>query len=203
MQRVVGSHRLTIIERGTGTPSLLFLHYFAGSSASWSDVMSQLQETAHCIAPDLPGFGDSDPIADPKLGHHVIVFMHQVMAVHHVLALIRTFPRVSVYGPTKLSNHPNRFKIIQQKYVFPSALVRTGRQSVAIDHLQIHKVNVYRMHPTCARIHEVSDLDRPRLRIGIDPLLVPGFIVDFPLVAVALKSKRAGGNCLTWRDLID
>ena len=67
MQRVVGSHRLTIIERGTGTPSLLFLHYFAGSSASWSDVMSQLQETAHCIAPDLPGFGDSDPIADPTI----------------------------------------------------------------------------------------------------------------------------------------
>ncbi len=56
--------QLNIIERGKGTPSLIFLHYFGGSSASWSEVITQLQETAHCIAPDLPGFGESEPIVE-------------------------------------------------------------------------------------------------------------------------------------------
>ena len=78
MQRAVSGHRLTLIERGAGTPSLLFLHYFAGSSASWSEVMSHLQQTAHCIALDLPGFGDSEPIDDRTVEAAAVVIAEMI-----------------------------------------------------------------------------------------------------------------------------
>ncbi|MCY7322787.1 MAG: alpha/beta hydrolase [Phormidesmis sp. CAN_BIN36] len=66
------------MERGKGTPSLIFLHYFAGSSASWSEVITQLQETTHCIAPDLPGFGDSEPIAERTIEAIAVVIAEMI-----------------------------------------------------------------------------------------------------------------------------
>ncbi len=64
MQRTVQNTQLNVLEHGEGSPSLVFLHYFAGSSASWSEVIAQLQKTAHCVVVDFPGFGDSQPIAE-------------------------------------------------------------------------------------------------------------------------------------------
>ncbi len=78
MQRIICDRQLNIIERGTGTPSLIFLHYFAGSSASWSEVITQLQETAHCIAPDLPGFGDSEPISERTVEAIAVVIAEMI-----------------------------------------------------------------------------------------------------------------------------
>lgn len=45
-------------------PSLVFLHYFGGSSASWTEVIAPLADDYHCIAPDLRGFGASDDSAE-------------------------------------------------------------------------------------------------------------------------------------------
>lgn len=50
---------------GTGEVALVFLHYFGGSSNSWSKVISELSYNFRCIAIDLPGFGNSLEI--PKL----------------------------------------------------------------------------------------------------------------------------------------
>ena len=63
MQRIVNRTRLNVLEQGEGNPSWVFLHYFGGSSNSWTEVIAQLQHEFHCIALDLPGFGDSEPIA--------------------------------------------------------------------------------------------------------------------------------------------
>lgn len=41
-------------------PSLVFLHYFGGSSRSWTEVIEKLESDFHCVAPDLRGFGESN-----------------------------------------------------------------------------------------------------------------------------------------------
>lgn len=63
MPRIVNRTRLNVLEQGEGNLSLVFLHYFGGSSNSWTEVIAQLQHEVHCIALDLPGFGDSEPLA--------------------------------------------------------------------------------------------------------------------------------------------
>lgn len=51
--------RLHFIDVGKGEVALVFLHYFGGSSNSWSKVIAELSHTFRCIAIDLPGFGNS------------------------------------------------------------------------------------------------------------------------------------------------
>ncbi|MDQ6787532.1 MAG: alpha/beta hydrolase [Acidobacteriota bacterium] len=60
---------LNILEAGTnnynkGRPSLVFLHYFGGSSLSWTETITALADDYHCIAPDLRGFGVSEASAE-------------------------------------------------------------------------------------------------------------------------------------------
>jgi 3-oxoadipate enol-lactonase len=43
--------------------AIILLHYFGGSSREWRPVMERLATTRSCIAVDLPGFGDSPPLA--------------------------------------------------------------------------------------------------------------------------------------------
>ena len=46
-------------ERGTGDPALLFLHHFGGSARQWKEVISDLAGEHHCVAADMPGFGEA------------------------------------------------------------------------------------------------------------------------------------------------
>lgn len=41
-------------------PTLIFLHYFGGSSRAWTEVVEELENDFHCVAPDLRGFGASN-----------------------------------------------------------------------------------------------------------------------------------------------
>jgi len=50
---------LHFIKSGKGKLSLVFLHYFGGSSHTWCQVIHELNRDFHCIAIDLPGFGAS------------------------------------------------------------------------------------------------------------------------------------------------
>ena len=47
-------------------PALLLLHGFPSSSKSFRNVMGPLAEDCFVIAPDLPGFGESEPIKRPS-----------------------------------------------------------------------------------------------------------------------------------------
>ncbi len=47
-------------------PVLVFAHYFGGSARSWEPLLEALGGGEH-VAPDLPGFGGSEPPADPTL----------------------------------------------------------------------------------------------------------------------------------------
>ncbi len=68
MRYKINGTTLNIFEAGVknynhGRPSLIFLHYFGGSSKSWTEVIALLSNDYHCVAPDLRGFGASDESA--------------------------------------------------------------------------------------------------------------------------------------------
>lgn len=47
-------------EQGAGAPSLVFLHYYGGSSRSWKHVVAALSGRFHTVAIDQRGWGRSD-----------------------------------------------------------------------------------------------------------------------------------------------
>ena len=51
---------LNLAELGQGEKTLLFLHYFGGSSRTWDPVMHLLAADYRCLALDLRGWGASD-----------------------------------------------------------------------------------------------------------------------------------------------
>jgi pimeloyl-ACP methyl ester carboxylesterase len=51
-------------DQGRGSPTLIFLHYFAGSCRSWNRVIEELADASRCLSLDLPGFGRSPPLPD-------------------------------------------------------------------------------------------------------------------------------------------
>jgi pimeloyl-ACP methyl ester carboxylesterase len=51
-------------ETGTpGAPAVVFLHGAGASGRMWRDHMARLGDRFHCLAPDLPGFGQSNHLA--------------------------------------------------------------------------------------------------------------------------------------------
>src|SRR5947208_3508727 len=58
---IVDGNRIFYREAGPGAaPALLLLHGFPASSHMFRDLIPQLADRYHVVAPDLPGFGFSD-----------------------------------------------------------------------------------------------------------------------------------------------
>jgi pimeloyl-ACP methyl ester carboxylesterase len=51
--------RIRFVEAGNGPP-LVLIHDYLASRVAWDDVLPRLSERFHVIAPDLPGFGESE-----------------------------------------------------------------------------------------------------------------------------------------------
>jgi pimeloyl-ACP methyl ester carboxylesterase len=51
--------RIRFVEAGSGAP-LILVHDYLASRVAWEDVLPRLAENFHVIAPDLPGFGESE-----------------------------------------------------------------------------------------------------------------------------------------------
>lgn len=57
----VAGHRVAYLEAGDPSrPTLVFVHGFVGSKENWLPLMRELADDWHVLAPDLPGWGDSD-----------------------------------------------------------------------------------------------------------------------------------------------
>lgn len=61
----VHDQQVEVIDRGSGDP-VLFLHAFPLRAAMWDYQIEALESTHRCIAIDLPGFGGSEPPAQPN-----------------------------------------------------------------------------------------------------------------------------------------
>ncbi len=59
INRSVGEVTLYVEEKGAGSPSLVFLHYWGGTHRTWSKVTDELKKTFHTVAYDMRGWGQS------------------------------------------------------------------------------------------------------------------------------------------------
>ena len=60
MRYTSGSLRLSYSDTNAGAKTLIFLHYFGGSSCTWQSVIDLLSQDFRCLALDLRGWGNSD-----------------------------------------------------------------------------------------------------------------------------------------------
>jgi len=70
---ILSGKRLRVRTGGAG-PALLLLHSAWGDAdMSWAPVWNELSRSFSVIAPDLPGFGASDPLDEPSFAAHAKV----------------------------------------------------------------------------------------------------------------------------------
>ena len=63
-----GIHLDVVDEGPTDAPALIFLHGFPESHRTWRHQIAHFRDRYRCIAPDLPGYGGSSPIAGEPVG---------------------------------------------------------------------------------------------------------------------------------------
>lgn len=70
--------RLHAAEQGSKGPTLVFLHYYGGSSRTWDPVIRALPSGQRTLAVDLRGWGES---AKPADGHTLATYADDVQAL--------------------------------------------------------------------------------------------------------------------------
>src|SRR5215468_5588095 len=110
----VGGFKIFYREAGTvGAPKLLLLHGFPSASHMFRDLIPLLADRYHIVAPDLPGFGNSDM---PGRGHS----FDQIADVIDRFTEVVGFDRYAIYvfdygAPTGFRlavKHPERITAI-------------------------------------------------------------------------------------------
>lgn len=85
----VADHRWSVLEAGDADkPLVVFVHGFVGSKENWLPLMRELGRTHRLVAPDLPGWGDSERFHDADYG--------PVAQMERLAAFLRTLPKKPV-----------------------------------------------------------------------------------------------------------
>jgi len=69
---------IEVNDQGSGTPAIVFLHYWGGSSRTWSDVIAALPSSYRTVALDHRGWGNSDA---PAKGYALADFADDAQGV--------------------------------------------------------------------------------------------------------------------------
>jgi pimeloyl-ACP methyl ester carboxylesterase len=85
--------RVRFLEAGQG-PTLLLVHGYLASHVIWEDALSALGASFHVVAPDLPGFGESEKPSPSRYSYTSDAFAESLVDLVAALDL----PRVSVCG---------------------------------------------------------------------------------------------------------
>ncbi len=86
MKVTLNNIRIHVEEQGDGDTTLVFLHYWGGSSRTWRHVTSSLSSSFHTIATDHRGWGDSDA---PANGYGLLDLADDVLGVIEALEVTR------------------------------------------------------------------------------------------------------------------
>lgn len=78
MKVLANGIRIEVAKEGAGNPTLVFLHFWGGSSRTWSPVIAQLSGNLRCVALDGRGQGGSDA---PASGYSTVDLADDVLAV--------------------------------------------------------------------------------------------------------------------------
>lgn len=73
-QIILSSGPLYYRQSGTGPP-LLLVHGWGGSSRNWQYTLDLLADVRRIYAPDLPGYGETPPLADPPDAEHLAMLL--------------------------------------------------------------------------------------------------------------------------------
>lgn len=85
--RLSNGAMLSFVTAGVpSNPAILLLHGFPSSSRTFRGIIPRLSEVAYVVAPDLPGFGESEPVPSPS-------FAALTDAVLELLVHLRVGPR--------------------------------------------------------------------------------------------------------------
>jgi pimeloyl-ACP methyl ester carboxylesterase len=85
-KRKINGIELNVRDQGRGEPTLLFLHYWGGSSRTWDQVVDSLKTDFRCVAYDHRGWGESDK---PETGYSVHDLANDAEALIQTLGLTR------------------------------------------------------------------------------------------------------------------
>jgi pimeloyl-ACP methyl ester carboxylesterase len=85
-KRTINGIQLNVRDEGQGEPSLLFLHYWGGSSRTWDPVINGLKTDFRCVAYDHRGWGESDK---PETGFSIDCLAKDAEALIQALGLCR------------------------------------------------------------------------------------------------------------------
>lgn len=77
---------LNVVDEGTGEPTLVFLHYWGGSSRTWRHVIAALGPGVRAVALDQRGWGESDA---PDFGYTLADLADDAAGVIAALGLRR------------------------------------------------------------------------------------------------------------------
>lgn len=95
----VGDVRMFYREAGApGRPTLLLLHGFPSSSAMFRDLIPHLEDEFHIVAPDLPGFGQTQAPGKPLYDYTFDNLAHSVDAFIEAVGLSRFSMYIFDYG---------------------------------------------------------------------------------------------------------
>lgn len=127
---------------------------------------------------------------DVERGHHLVVLVHQVVAVEHVLAGVRPVLRLD---PHRLADVEPDDVLEALRLVVLHAAVAAAR---ARQDLEVDEVHVDGVRPAAAAVDKVPDLDRVARRPGEDAVVdvAKRHAVDLPLAALALEPEGVVGR---------
>jgi pimeloyl-ACP methyl ester carboxylesterase len=80
--------RIRFVEAGGGPP-LLLVHDCLTSRLVWDDVLARLSRRFHVIAPDLPGFGESEKPSPARYRYDFDAFAESLVDLAAALGLVR------------------------------------------------------------------------------------------------------------------
>ena len=95
--RLSSGTELSFITGGeASSPAVLLLHGSPSSARMFREVIPELSQAAHVIAPDLPGFGESDVLQSPSFPAFAQAVSHsKARATHTYPVLHQTWSRAS------------------------------------------------------------------------------------------------------------